>query len=273
MKLQKTLVSCFLLLSLISCSNKTSSDVSNSISETDSLNSKPEGGNGKVFITLTKPENAEYNTIYETLTTHHPMDAILQEFNTTLDLPNDIEVVFEECDEENAFYNPETKKISVCYELINKYVASLDQKITFAEKVQQATTFTLFHELGHAMVDQLDLPITGKEESAVDEFALMMLLDSKNETAIDLAVEGVLQFYYDSLNEDDIDFMDVHSPNRERYFDLLALYIGAGDVEEMKVWIGEDEGQLSFTRAEGATDEYNLKRKSWDTLLIDFYKE
>ena len=273
MKFTKTIAACFFLISLTTFSNKISFESSKPIPGFSSSVGKPDDGNGKVFLTLKKPKNAKYKTIYESLRKNRPMDAIIKEFNETLHLPNNIEVVFEECKEENAFYDSETKKISVCYELVLKYVASIDQKIKFSEKVQQATTFTLFHELGHAMVDQLDLPITGKEENAVDEFAMIMLLESENEAAIDLAIEGVLQFYYDSLDEDSIDFTDVHAPSKERYFDLLTLYIGAHELKDVKDWIGKDEDQLSAERAEGAKYEYEQKSKSWDKLLADFYKE
>jgi hypothetical protein len=228
--------------------------------------------NGKVFLTLKQPKNAKYKAIYTNLKSKRPMDAIIKEFNETLNLPNNIQVIFDECKEENAFYDTETQKITICYELISKYVASIDQNISLTEKIQQATAFTLFHELGHALVDQLDLPITGKEENAVDEFAMIMLLDSENEKAIDLVVEGVLQFYYDSLDEESIDFTDVHAPSKERYFDLLTLYIGVHDIKDMKTWIGKDDDQLPVERAEGASDEYEKKRDSWDKLLAEHFK-
>lgn len=33
----------------------------------------------------------------------------------------------------------------------------------------------LFHELGHAFISLYDLPITGREEDAVDQFAAILL--------------------------------------------------------------------------------------------------
>ncbi|MGB1209146.1 MAG: DUF4344 domain-containing metallopeptidase, partial [Paracoccaceae bacterium] len=45
-----------------------------------------------------------------------------------------------------------------------------------------------YHELGHAMIDILDLPIFGQEEDAAD-VASVMLIDAlwEEETALDLA--------------------------------------------------------------------------------------
>ena len=226
-----------------------------------------------VFLTIESPSDSRYKDIFKALKNKNAMNDIVEDFNNTIKLPNDIEVIFSECDEENAFYNPETKKITVCYELIRKYVDLSDQKISLSEKIQQATTFSMLHELGHALVDQLEIPITGKEENAVDEFALMMLLDSDNDKAIDNAVEGVLQFYYDSLDEENVNLTDVHAPNKERYFDLLTLYIGSNEIADMKSWIGNEEDQLSPERAEGARAEYQQKRNSWDKLLREFYKK
>ena len=226
---------------------------------------------GDVILIFHQPENAVYNQIYKALESHQAMDSVVADFNRTLALPNDIEVHFEECDENNAFYDPERKRVSICYELIKNYVEKADVSISFEKKVEEASTFTMLHELGHALVHQFDIPITGKEENAVDEFAMMMLLDSDNSEATDLAIEGVFQFYYDSLDENGINFADEHAPSLERYFDLLSIYYGANPQDNQN-YVGEEDWQLTTARADLSESEYEKKRISWDALLSNHYK-
>ena len=38
-----------------------------------------------------------------------------------------------------------------------------------------------FHELGHCLIDVWDLPTTGREEDAVDQLAMFVLLDGTPE--------------------------------------------------------------------------------------------
>src|SRR4029078_13036153 len=81
--------------------------------------------------------------------------------------------------------------IEVCYELINLYTAMQindlkDESGKFdRDEVKAAvlstTRFVLHHELGHALVDLLNLPVTGKEEDAVDQLATVVLLSSDND--------------------------------------------------------------------------------------------
>ena len=50
--------------------------------------------------------------------------------------------------------------------------------ITPAEAMIAANEFVLAHEMGHALVHSLTLPVTGKEEDAVDGFAAYLLADN-----------------------------------------------------------------------------------------------
>ncbi len=234
---------------------------------------KPKVGKpGMVKLQFDKPIDIAYSQIYTILKTQKVMYSIIADFNDNIALPRDITVVFEECQEENAEYNRETGNISICYELIKNYVEASDLEISEAEKIQQATTFSMLHELGHALVHQLGIPITGKEENAVDEFAMMMLLASEDSKAADLAIEGALQFYYDSLDEDSVDFSDEHAPSKERYFDLLTLFVGAHTLQAVSEFIGNEDHQISESRAQDANRVYEQKRKTWDMLLSSFYK-
>lgn len=67
-----------------------------------------------------------------------------------------------ECGEPNAFYVPAVRVVYLCTELV-----AWDPGVV---------RMIYAHELAHAVIDQLEAPITGLEELAADELALWMFL-------------------------------------------------------------------------------------------------
>ena len=109
---------------------------------------------------------------------------ILEKYASLLDrslkLPYDVTLRATECGEANAYYNPATKEVIMCYEFADYLMKLGIEEGQFS--AGQATRFTMsnlqfvfLHELGHALIDIYDLPITGKEENVADQFAIIQL--------------------------------------------------------------------------------------------------
>ncbi|HEX3531411.1 MAG TPA: DUF4344 domain-containing metallopeptidase, partial [Thermoanaerobaculia bacterium] len=99
------------------------------------------------------------------------LEETAQALNENFVLPYDVTITMTECGEANAFYTPEKKTVALCYELIDDFAdrflanaRSKKEEEDGGEALAGATMFTLYHELGHAMIDVYDLPVTGKEE-------------------------------------------------------------------------------------------------------------
>ena len=90
-----------------------------------------------------------------------------------------------------------------------------------------AATFILMHEVGHALVDVLDLPITGREEDAVDQLAAMMLINTGDKGAT-AALNGVraIQPGQNAIY-DNSDFADEHSLGPQRLFNIACWIYGS----------------------------------------------
>jgi hypothetical protein len=134
--------------------------------------------------------------------------------------------------------------------------------------VEAAATFFVFHEAGHALVDVLDLPVTGKEEDAVDQFAVYLLTESgppdPREDAVRAAdVLGRLA-RVESVRGRDLPLWDVHSLDAQRQANLLCwLYGGAPRVYGATV----RRAGLPQERQSSCEDEYAQLAASWSTLL------
>jgi hypothetical protein len=105
------------------------------------------------------------------------LDTIATRLNDSLALPLDITLATAHCDEPNAAYDPGMRRVTLCYELF-KSLADRFRTTPGQEYVVPGTImFALMHETGHALVDVLALPVTGREEDAVDQLATKLLLE------------------------------------------------------------------------------------------------
>lgn len=119
-----------------------------------------------------------------------------------------------------------------------------------------------YHELGHALIDVMSLPVLGQEEDAADT-ASILLIDStfENEAAIEIAYDAALGFEAEAgATANDIAWSDVHGPDLQRFYNLVCLFYGA-DPDSRDDFA--DDMDLPPERAEGCEDEFNLANDSW----------
>jgi hypothetical protein len=119
-----------------------------------------------------------------------------------------------------------------------------------------------YHELGHALIDVMGLPVFGQEEDAADT-ASILLIDStfENETAIEIAYDAALGFQAEADETGDgIAWSDVHGPDLQRFYNLVCLFYGA-DPDSRDDFANDMD--LPADRAEGCEDEFDLANESW----------
>lgn len=199
---------------------------------------------------------------------------ITQSLNEIIALPYDIYLNFDKCGEPNAFYNPEVKEITMCYEFLEDF----DQAFKKISKNQaqiddmssNAMIVFFFHELGHCLIDVWDLPATGREEDAVDQLAMFVLLDGTPEGE-DMILSAATYFAIvsDGKNNDELAFWDEHSLDQQRFYDMLCLTYGSNPTKN-KHLLGKNG--LPPDRAERCPAEYQRVNHSWEKLLTPYLK-
>ncbi|WP_299409309.1 DUF4344 domain-containing metallopeptidase [Acaryochloris sp. IP29b_bin.148] len=234
---------------------------------------------GDIRIIYVQPRDANFNVIYEALqdslefSVLQESDGLIAQLNTKFALPRDITVSFQECGEANAFYDPEQVKIEMCYELLKQYTDILGEdnqsSEAYADEVIYSALFTFFHELGHAFVDQYQLPITGLEENVVDEFAAMMLLELQDDDAV---IAGIEQFDVDAEEEEqlqELPFWASHGLGAQRFYTVSCIIYGSNP-DKFADFV--TSGDLPQERADSCPVDYQRRERSWKFLLAPYRK-
>ena len=208
--------------------------------------------------------------------------------NEIFKLPYDVEILIAECNESNAFYFD--REIKICYELIHEtderfadyFVRVYGDNWTTEElnySVINVIENTLYHELGHALVDIYQLPITGPHESVADQFAGFILLefpyedDPTNSIGQDAMRDTAIDYWLAAEKNPDLTqtaFADTHALNQQRFYDLACWAYGY-DPDYNQYMIDED--WIPENRLQWCSWEYYDSVYAWNILLAPFYKD
>ncbi len=126
--------------------------------------------------------------------------------------------------------------------------------------------FTAYHELGHALVSELDLPVLGKEEDAVDRLAIWILTPDDPQVGPD-ALIGSMQSWFRSAEQTayaDIAWWGEHSSDEQRAFQIACLLYGSDPARFAAV---ADTAGLPEDRQASCQVEAEANDRAWATVL------
>lgn len=258
---------------LNSCSTEEdkSSEIKQEIESQPSDTQPQDFGDLKVFYSPT--DNAYYKELEQYFKEQRLFEDTADELNKQIALPVDIPIVFSECKEVNAFYDPQTFQIVMCYELIENLFYQFTPLIPEEEldkSVLDTTFFVFYHEMGHALAHILNLPITGREEDSVDQLATIVLTNA-GEEGEDAAIRGANWFLVQAsqTNIDELAFWDEHSLDIQRFYDIACIVYGKNP--ERNAYL-VNKGYLPEQRATRCPFEYQKISNSWTQLLTPYLK-
>lgn len=201
---------------------------------------------------------------------------LIDGLNESFALPGDIPVDFDVSDEGPSF-DPETNSILVPYGFVAETRAlfasgpdpGTDEEIDGA--AAGTVAFVTLHEAGHALIENLDLPVTGREEDAVDGLAAALLIEAVD-GGEDILLATADWFAMAADERGDAaweDYADEHTLDEQRYFQLLCWVYGSDP--QQNAWVVDDE-HLPADRADGCPGEYERNVASWERLLEPWTK-
>jgi hypothetical protein len=197
----------------------------------------------------------------------HAFEQIIPQLDNALNLPHDIPVTFKKCGEVNAFYATDTISITMCDDLVDFY-GDLFAKYApddAREAIVGSLVSVFLHELGHALIDQLQLPAVGRQEDAVDQLSTVVLIASGDQ-GTRMALDGAYSWIAEGETQgsDTTPFWDSHSLNEQRFYNIMCLIYGSNRDAFADVIT---ENELPSERAEQCEDEYKTISTSWNKLL------
>lgn len=221
-----------------------------------------------VYERLASKHRKEFENVFRE---ERLFEDVVENLNDSLVLPRNIQVQLSECNAVSAFYDPESKSITLCYELFEHFLTSFSEgeAVTSdeaASKAVAALVFTFYHELGHALIDVYDLPVTGREEDAVDQLATVILLETWEGEDSALAILASAEWFsLDSAEEGyEANMADEHSLDEQRYYNLVCWVYGSDPEYFAEV---ASDWELPAERAERCSSEYMRMSNAWSTLL------
>jgi len=126
---------------------------------------------------------------------------------------------------------------------------------------------TLFHELGHALMAQYELPLFFEEEDVVDSLANILLIEhTEYGPLVATSAAEMYRLEHEGMDEFQAsDFWDEHSLDLQRHYDVYCSIYGANPDANENIITDVFDGDQN--QANVCIDTYERVRESWDPLL------
>jgi hypothetical protein len=194
----------------------------------------------------------------------------LSMFLSPLRLPRVLRIRTKSCGVVNAFYDRTEWAISLCYEFYEhlEQIApqtTSPQGFTRDEVIVGGFIDAIFHELGHALFDILQVPVFGREEDAADQLSAFLMLQFGEDVAR-TTIKGAAFTYLNNRNpRSRAEYADEHGTDAQRFFNYLCLAYG-GRPDAFREFV--DNNVLPKVRANGCAREHQLVRKAFAKTIL-----
>lgn len=220
--------------------------------------------------------NSRYEEIDRQIKEEKLLEKAADKLNRSLILPYDINLKSKDCGEVNAFYDSNEHSVTVCYELMEHFykvfrsAGLADQKAY--DKMFDAVRFAFLHEIGHALIDTYNIPITGNEEDAADRCSSFINLTELGEDGVNAVLAAADAFAIESKGNtaSKQNLADEHLLQEQRFYNSLCMIYGSNT--QKYSYILEDQ-YLPRERAVRCPQEYERTVQSWSDLLAPWRKD
>lgn len=247
----------------------------------DPVAGENQGVDGKVdrgdfVVEHVRVTNPNFRSIDREIKDARVLEKAADKLNRTLMLPHDITLRSQDCGKVNAFYDPRDQSITFCYELMahlfNVFKSDGDTDRQANERMAKAVNFIFLHELGHALIDSYELPITANEEDAADRCSSYICIEEMGDDGVEWVVAAAQAFKIQAANRQIAreGLADEHLLDGQRFFNSLCMIYGS-DPDKYSRFVRD--GLLPEARAERCPAEYARTAKAWKTLLAPWRKD
>ena len=212
--------------------------------------------------------NPRYAGLQAAMRRDRELESLAETLNGVFRLPTPLTLAFRECGAVNAYYNPSDHSLNMCYELWDDFGQRFGGGPDSATVVDDNMTFSFSHEMGHALIDMLNLPATGNEEDVADQLATIILVGMGN-AGEDAALHAAQWFL--SLSQTDrltpTRFADEHALSAQRFFNVVCWVYGKNPGRDY--WVPA-KGVLPESRLAKCPGQYARMRYAWERQLAPY---
>ena len=231
---------------------------------------------GDFIVKHLEVSNPRYDEIDRQIKEEKLLEKAADKLNRSLILPYDIDLITKDCGEVNAFYDADKHSVTVCYELMEHFYTVFrndglnDQKAY--DKMFDAVRFAFLHEIGHALIDIYNLPITGNEEDAADRCSSFINLTELGDDGVNAVLAAADAFAVESKNTSSSkrNLADEHLLQEQRFYNSLCMIYGSNTTKYAYIL---DQQYLPRERAVRCPQEYERTVDSWSNLLAPWRKD
>jgi hypothetical protein len=105
------------------------------------------------------------------------------------------------------------------------------QRKELVEFVVGNMLFALLHEMGHAHIQEMGLPVLGREEDAADAYAIVALLKVGGEVSHNVLIQATKGWFLDDARNQKegigLAFYDEHGLDKQRAYQIICLMVGS----------------------------------------------
>src|SRR5262245_6471543 len=172
----------------------------------------------------------------------------------------------------NAWYQRPT--LTICYEYLADILKNVPKDnspsgVSYSDAVVGQFYYVVFHEMGHALFDALNVPLFGRPEDAADQFAAYLMLRLGSRQDARRLIGGAAYTYTHDIEGTKVKapitaFADVHGAPVQLSYNLLCT----ADVENREtVGYLVYKGYLPQARARGCRTEYGEVNFAFQQLI------
>ena len=143
------------------------------------------------------------------------------------------------------------------------------QRQALVEFIVGNVLFVTAHELGHALLSDMKVPVLGGEEQAADDFAVLTALklgesDFSDRVLSEAAKGWFVRARRANKGRDKVHYYDRHGLNERRAYRIVCLLVGADPTRFEAL---ADETKLPKDRQRTCGWQYDTTMRSWETVL------
>ncbi|GAB6262560.1 DUF4344 domain-containing metallopeptidase [Photobacterium sp. CCB-ST2H9] len=227
-----------------------------------------------IHIELQPPQTRDEKQAASEIKTSHVNQTLTELSDHFFPFEKTLNIVYGK--DEGPLYNPENHTIYIPYDFYTEsrsYFSENKYEKKYGKSAQEGALdtllHTLLHEVGHAYIEDKQIPVLGKEEDAVDNFATIILLNYVDD-GDEIAISAADMFAFESADRPDYydfgEYIDEHSFDLQRYFSTLCLVYGSNP-EKFQYLLDEVEKDYLKDRKEFCVENFEVVNDNWHRYL------